>query len=169
MKHVGDFGAFAFGLALSLTLFALFALLAWKYWHGQWLRSIAGNNFVTDEEYSSPEQRTLGKRVSVAMVICCAMIATIPVLGLGSYLDNEAIYLVGGALCGVFVAALIAYLAWMFVKMGRERRVIENKLVAENALKAEDVKLNRKATAVLLVILAIFLLISLVVPLLAKQ
>ena len=147
MKHVGDLGAFAIGLALSLALFALFALLAWKYWHGQWLRSIAGNNFVTDEEYNSPEQRTLGKRVSVAMIICCAMIAAIPLLGLGSYLNNEAVYAAGGVLCGVFAAALIA----------------------ENALKAEDVKLNRKATAVLLVILATFLLISLAVPLLAKQ
>ena len=169
MKHVGDLGAFAIGLALSLARFALFALLAWKYWHGQWLRSIAGNNFVTDEEYNSPEQRTLGKRVSVAMIICCAMIAAIPLLGLGSYLNNEAVYAAGGVLCGVFAAALVAYLVWMFVKMGRERRVAENELIAENALKAEDVKLNRKATAVLLVILAIFLLISLAVPLLVKQ
>ena len=78
-------------------------------------------------------------------------------------------YAAGGVLCGAFAAALVAYLVWMFVKMGRERRVAENELIAENALKAEDVKLNRKATAVLLVILAIFLLISLAVPLLVKQ
>ena len=169
MKHVGDIGAFAGGLVLSLALFVLFVLWAWKLWHGQWLRSIAGNHFVTDEEYHSPEQRTLGKRVSIAMIIGSVMIAAIPILGFGSYLGNEAVYAAGGALCAASTAVLVAYIVWLFAKMGRERRSAENKLIAEDASKIEDVKLDRKATTVLLVILFVYLFCILVVPLLAKQ
>lgn len=160
----GDIGALALGLAISLVIFVVFAVLAWKYWHGQWLRSIAGNNFVSDEEYDSPEQRKLGKRTSIAMIIGCAVAAAIPVIGFGSFTGNEALYATGGALCFASTVALIGYIVWMFMVMGRERRVAENELLAKDPSKTDDVKLDRRATVVLLVILCVYLFCILVVP-----
>lgn len=165
----GDIGTLVIGLAFSLAMLALFALMAWKYWHGQWLRSIAGNNFVPEEEYGSPEQRKLGRRTSVAMVIACVMVASIPIIGYGSFLQSEAVFAAGSALCGTSTVALLGYLVWMFAVMGKERRAAENELVARDPSKSEDVKLDRRATVVLLVILAVYLTCVLVVAPLAAR
>ena len=164
MKNEGDVGALAIGLVISVALAALFAVLAWKYWHGQWLRSIAGNNFVPEEEYASPEQRKLGRRVSVAMIIACAMSATIPMIGFGGFLGNETLYTLGATLCGASTVALIAYIVLMFVAMSRERRNAENELMAKDPSQSENVRLDRRATIVLLVILCVFLFCVAVVP-----
>ena len=42
------------GVVFWLATFALFAVLGWKFWHGQWLRLIAGNNLVSDRGAEKP-------------------------------------------------------------------------------------------------------------------
>lgn len=152
--------AFAFCFALT----TLFGLMAWKYWHGQWLRSIAGNNFVSDEEYGSAEQRRLGRRMSVAMVFACLMTATLTCAQLGKMLENEAVYSLCMALTAATTALLVAYLVWLFAVMWREQRAAQNALMAADPSRTEDVKLDRRATVVLLVVLLVYLIIVLVVP-----
>ena len=63
-----EFGKHLVGVVFWLATFALFAVLGWKFWHGQWLRLIAGNNLVSDEEQKSPFQRALGRRMGVVML-----------------------------------------------------------------------------------------------------
>lgn len=56
-------------LAVLITCFwsFLFILMGVKYRQGKWLRSIAGNTLVGPKDYERPEQRKLGKAVSVVM------------------------------------------------------------------------------------------------------
>lgn len=152
----------AFALCFAQT--ALFGLMAWKYHHGQWLRSIAGNNFVSNEDYNSPEQRRLGKRMSVAMVFACLMTATLTCAQLGTMLENEVVYASCMALTAATTALLVLYLVWLFAVMWRERRAAQNALMATDPSRTEDVKLDRRATVVLLIVLLVYLLIVFVVP-----
>ena len=72
-----EFGKHLAGAVFRLAMFALFGVLGWKFWHGQWLRLIAGNNLVSDEEQKSPFQRALGRRMGVVMLCCCGSLATL--------------------------------------------------------------------------------------------
>lgn len=47
----------------------LFAVTAFRPWHGKWLNLIAGNYFVAKEEAKTPEQRQLGRRVAAYDVL----------------------------------------------------------------------------------------------------
>ena len=62
-------GMTGFWVALVVTgaLFVLFAVWGWKLWNGKWLRSIAGNNFATEEDLRQPYQRSLGRRTAVVL------------------------------------------------------------------------------------------------------
>lgn len=169
MGTTGNVSELIVGLVICLAMLVLFALMAWKYWHGQWLRSIAGNNFVSEEEYGSPEQRKLGKRISLAMIISCSMVAAIPLVGIGRFLGDDLLFSTGSALSAASIAALVIYLVWMFAVMSRERRIAENELIAQDPSKTDDVKLDRSATVVLLVIICVYLFCVLAVPLIVAR
>lgn len=63
-------------IAVILAVVAVaFAVTAWKLWHGQWLRLIAGNTFATEEEMRLPYQRRMGRDVALLMVACALTFA----------------------------------------------------------------------------------------------
>lgn len=62
----------AIAIIILLIIAIVCLVCAWKYWHGAWLRSIAGNTFATETELRSPLQIRLGKRVAIVCVITAA-------------------------------------------------------------------------------------------------
>lgn len=156
-----DMGELIGAIAVSTVLFALFALMAWKFWHGHWLRAIAGNNLVSDEEYDSPFQRALGRRAAVVMACCCVSMILLPASTAASAFAGEA----GAAVSSVLVGAAFLLIAgpcvWVVVWSNRQARRQRNEMLAADPSKAEDVKLDRKAGVVLGVILGVYLLVVL--------
>ncbi len=153
------------GTILVLLICALFLALAWNYWHGRWLRSIAGNTVATDEELASPEQKRLGKRMSAVMLVCTASL----LLLLGSTYVRE---LGGFGFVGVAIfmaiAGIVGSCAWVCLATWRDNRAIQKRSQQDGEPLSEDAKLDRRAGIVLAVILGIYLIISFVVAPLAK-
>lgn len=153
------------GAAIVVLLCALLLVLAWKYWHGHWLRSIAGNTMATDEELASPEQKRLGRRTAVVMAACAAAFLLL--------LAAQALHELAG-FGGVDVAiaftviVVVGGCAWLCFVTWREKIAAQKKLAPEDPMHAQDAKIDRLAAIVLGVILAIYLVICLVVAPLAK-
>lgn len=158
-----DVGELIGAAVVSIVLFAFFALMAWKFWHGRWLRAIAGNNFVSDEEYGSPFQRALGRRVAVAMVCCCVSMVLLPASTAATAFGGEAGAAVSSALVGAAILLIVGPCVWVVVWSNRQARRQRNEMLAADPSKAEDAKLDRKAAVVLGAILGVYLLIVLVV------
>lgn len=153
------------GTILVLLICALFLALAWNYWHGRWLRSIAGNTVATDEELASPEQKRLGKRMSAVMLVCTASL----LLLLGStYVRELGGFDFVGVAIFMAIAGIVGSCAWVCLATWRDNRAIQKRSQQDGEPLSEDAKLDRRAGIVLAVILGIYLIISFVVAPLAK-
>ena len=102
-----EFDKYLGGGVFCLVLFMMFALFAWKLWHGKWLNLIAGNNFVTKEEMNTPIQRALGRRVAVVMLFCCAAI----LVGVASTVLDTLMGPAAGILPDALIGLAIALIA----------------------------------------------------------
>lgn len=95
---VGHVLIFIYALAI-----VLFAVWAWKLWHGEWLNSISGNTFATEDELKLPYQKRMGKDVAVLMAMCILLFAVL--------IYNEAIGMERTTLliaaAGFFVALVV--------------------------------------------------------------
>ncbi|RNL38812.1 DUF3784 domain-containing protein [Paraeggerthella hongkongensis] len=153
------------GTILVLLICALFLAPAWNYWHGRWLRSIAGNTVATDEELASPEQKRLGKRMSAVMLVCTASL----LLLLGStYVRELGGFDFVGVAIFMAIAGIVGSCAWVCLATWRDNRAIQKRSQQDGEPLSEDAKLDRRAGIVLAVILGIYLIISFVVAPLAK-
>lgn len=153
------------GTILVLLICALFLAPAWNYWHGRWLRSIAGNTVATDEELASPEQKRLGKRMSAVMLVCTASL----LLLLGStYVRELGGFDFVGVAISMAIAGIVGSCAWVCLATWRDNRAIQKRSQQDGEPLSEDAKLDRRAGIVLAVILGIYLIISFVVAPLAK-
>ena len=139
------------------VLLILFCLFAWKTWQGKWLRLIAGNNFIPEEEYDSPEQRRLGKRMSVVMISWCPLFVASPVWTIGTDTNNAALTNVGIFFLTVAGVLVVAVLVWFFVVQGRDNRKAREEELLKHPERIDDAKLDRRATIVLVVILVVYL------------
>lgn len=153
------------GTILVLLICALFLALAWNYWHGRWLRSIAGNTVATDEELASPEQKRLGKRTSAVMLVCTTSL----LLLLGStYVRELGGFDFVGVAIFMAIAGIVGSCAWVCLATWRDNRAIQKRSQQDGEPLSEDAKLDRRAGIVLAVILGIYLIISFMVAPLAK-
>ena len=105
-----EFGKHLVGVVFWLATFALFAVLGWKFWHGQWLRLIAGNNLVSDEEQKSPFQRALGRRMGVVMLCCCGSLAALAASSFVEAAGGPSAGAVSDALVAAGIAGIVASL-----------------------------------------------------------
>lgn len=153
------------GTILVLLICALFLALAWNYWHGRWLRSIAGNTVATDEALASPEQKRLGKRTSAVMLVCTTSL----LLLLGStYVRELGGFDFVGVAIFMAIAGIVGSCAWVCLATWRDNRAIQKRSQQDGEPLSEDAKLDRRAGIVLAVILGIYLIISFMVAPLAK-
>lgn len=166
---MNDFGEVVSPLAISLPMFALFALLARKFWRGQWLNLIAGNNFVTKEEMDTPVQRRLGKRISIAMIIVCVMITSFTAMSISNFMDANMVHEVALVLSFVSGSALLIYFVWLFAIQWREGKIEQHKAVVAGVASKKDVKFDMKQARVLYIILGVYILIVLIIIPLAKK
>lgn len=139
------------GVIICVVIAAVFLLMAWKMWHGQWLNLIAGNNFVTKEEMETPEQRQLGRGVALILALCgfasvalavAACAEALVVDEAGGVVFRNGCFIVAGVL---FAAAMV-FMVRMFVKGARERRR-ENQRRIEEAEAAGDAREKSKVEA----------------------
>lgn len=144
-------------LAISFVFMILFLVWAWKLWQGQWLRSIAGNQLVSDDEYDSPHQRALGKRVAVCLVITTVFILTVLLKMIGDRGGSESLRTVLLVAQNLAIVAFVIDIVWVMVKTGRDQRRLIAAMTEEEYLQ-EDRKLDRKARIVIMVIVGGFLL-----------
>lgn len=141
----------------------LFAVMAFKLWHGKWLNLIAGNYFVTKEEAKSPEQRQLGRRVAVVVVPCAIMCALIPVAAVAEALGLQAVQLATYVLVGISAVVMVALIVRLFVVGHREQRAAEERLLAQDPSREDNVRLNHLQTRVIYGFLAFMLIVYLAV------
>lgn len=153
------------GTILVLLICALLSALAWNYWHGRWLRSIAGKTMDTDEELASPEQKRLGKRMSAVMLVCTA--ALLLLLGSTYVRELGGFDFVGIAIFAA-IGGIVGSCAWACLATGRDNRAIRKRSQQDSEPLSEDAKLDRRAGIVLAIILGIYLVVSFVVAPLAK-
>ena len=141
----------------------LFAVMAFKLWHGKWLNLIAGNYFVTKEEAKSPEQRQLGRRVAVVVVPCAVMCALIPVTAIAEALELQAVQFASFVLVALAAVAMVALIVRFFVLGHREQRAAEEKLLAQDPSQEDNVRLNHLQARVIYGFLAFMLVVYLAV------
>ena len=164
-------GMTGFWVALAVTgaLFVLFAVWGWKLWNGKWLRSIAGNNFATEEDLRQPYQRSLGRRTAVVMAPCCTMARGALALSAGEAFGSAPLSTLGTVVLFASGAVVLALVVWLLAWSARQTRRQQDEAVANDPSKAEDVRLDRRAGIVLAVIVGGLIVIELVVvPLLAR-
>lgn len=141
----------------------LFAVMAFKLWHGKWLNLIAGNYFVTKEEAKSPEQRQLGRRVAVVVVPCAIMCALIPVTAIAEALGLQAVQFASYVLVAIAAVVMVALIVRFFVLGHREQRAAEEKLLAQDPSQEDNVRLNHLQARVIYGFLAFMLVVYLAV------
>ena len=160
-----EFGKHLAGAVFWLAMFALFAVLGWTFWHGQWRRLIAGNNLVSDEEQKSPFQRALGRRMGVVMLCCCGSLAALAASSFVEAAGGPSAGAVSDALVAAGIAGIVVPCIWAVVwsnVQGRKARCGQEG-AREDSRTAEDRRLDRLSGRVLLAILGIYLLVMLVV------
>ena len=163
-----DPGRFVGGV-FCLAMFALFALLGWKFWQGKWLNFIAGNNFVAKDEMQTPYQRDLGRHTAVVMACCCMAILLFGRNhGLARAGGRPRRTLIRPVLITAAIALILVPCIWLVVWSNRRARKEQDELVAADPSQAENVRFERKQALVCLVILGGMLAIYLVVIPLAK-
>ena len=69
MDNSADFTIVVVAAATLCIGAAAFVAIGIQFRRGRWLRLIAGNTFASDDELGSPEQKALGRRMSVAMFV----------------------------------------------------------------------------------------------------
>ncbi len=160
-----EYGNLVVGAAVVLALIALFSVMAWKYWHGQWLRSIAGNTFATDDELQAPVQKRMGKRIAAVMLLYVFSLLLLLVATVAK--EFGGVDFLGAA--EVFaVAVMVGSAAWACVATWRDK-ANARKADPKRPSGATDAEMDRRAMIVLGVVFAIYLIICLVVaPLAAK-
>lgn len=141
----------------------LFAVMAFKLWHGRWLNLIAGNYFVTKEEAKTPEQRQLGRRVAVVIVPCAVMCALIPVTAVAEALGLQAVQTASFALLAITTVVMLALIARLFVVGHREQHAAEEKLLAQDPSQEDNIRLNHLQARVIYGFLAFMLVVYLAV------
>lgn len=141
----------------------LFAVMAFKLWHGKWLNLIAGNYFVTKEEAKSPEQRRLGRRVAVVIVPCAVMCALIPVTAIAEALGLQAVQFASYVLVALAAVVMVALIVRLFVVGHREQRAAEEKLLAQDPSQEDNVRLNHLQARVIYGFLVFMLIMYLAV------
>lgn len=149
-----------------LVLFILFAIFAWKLWHGKWLNLIAGNNFVTKEEMNTPLQRALGRRVAIVMLCCCASILVLGASTALRALVGPTVGMLPDALVGLAIALIVIPCIWVVVWSNKRAHEEQEALVEADPSQADNVRFERKQTLVGLVILIGVVAIYLSIPLL---
>ena len=162
-----DPGRFVGGV-FCLAMFALFALLGWKFWQGKWLNFIAGNNFVAKEEMQTPYQRDLGRHTAVVMACCCMAILLLAATTALPVLAGDQAHLIRPVLITAAIALILVPCIWLVVWSNRRARKEQDELVAADPSQADNVRFERKQALVCLVILGGMLAIYLVVIPLAK-
>lgn len=160
-----EFGKHLAGAVFCLAMFALFGVLGWKFWHGQWLRLIAGNNLVSDEEQKSPSQRALGRRMGVVMLCCCGSLATLAASSVVEAAGGPSAGVVSDALVAVGIAGIVVPCIWIVVWSNVQGRkaCCGREDAGQDSRTAEDRRLDRLSGRVLLAILGIYLIVMLVV------
>lgn len=156
------------GLVISIALIALLLVFAWKYWHGEWLRSIAGNNFATDEELRGPDQLKLGKRTAVVCLVCAVAvimllgitIAAQAVFGIESP-TADAIILVAAIVAGAVIGVACIGLCVIQWREGRAKQLAER---AGDPTLEQERRLDARQAVVLI---GIVVVLEVAVPLIA--
>lgn len=59
-------------LVVTGLVVVLFLVLVWKYWHREWLRTLAGNTFASEDEMRGSYQRALGRCAAIVCLIIAA-------------------------------------------------------------------------------------------------
>ena len=121
MDNSADFMIVVVAAAALCIGAAAFVAIGIQFRRGRWLRLIAGNTFASDDELGSPEQKALGRRMSVAMFVgglalviqACFHVSD----ALGPSGLRDALFV---AMCGAY-ACLLASIAWVFWKTYRKR------------------------------------------------
>lgn len=171
-----DAGALV-GIAVGVGTMALFSLMAWKMWHGQWLNLIAGNYYVTKEEMKQPLQRALGRKVAVCVLLFVGMVLGVIAMSVGEAAGIDELAAVGTFMFGAFTVAAIADTVYIMVWSRRlaaeERRVRLEQAqakgpAAERREKADAAFEKRQERTILIVLGAILVLFVLIVPLLVR-
>ena len=160
-----EFGKHLTWAVFCLAMFALFGVLGWKFWHGQWLRLIAGNNLVSDEEQKSPFQRALGRRMDVVMLCCCGSLATLAASSIVEAAGGPSAGAVSDALVAAGIADIVVPCIWIVVWSNVQGRkaCCGREGAGQDSRTAEDRRLDRLSGRVLLAILGIYLIVMLVV------
>lgn len=142
-------------------LFAVaMTVLAWKYWRGEWLRSIAGNTFADEEEMRDPHQLALGRRAAVVCLTCAVCAAALiastgiaeTVFGTGS---SESDLLIRASTY-VSLAVIVAACAILFAVQWRERCARERAKRTGGPRLEEDTKMEaRQAIAIIAIVVVL--------------
>ncbi len=116
--------------AILAVLAVVFAVTAWKFWHGQWLRLIAGNTFATEEETRLPYQRRMGRDVALLMAASALTLAFMACERLFDIEQELYIAAIGGLGALILVGSIVVSIR---ASRGiREAKVEVAKLGAQN-------------------------------------
>lgn len=148
---------------VSVLIIALCLVCAWKYWHGEWLRSISGNTFATDEELESPYQHRIGKRIALVLLVCVAGISLMLTAILVWTLDGSSSTDVIGFIGALFTAAMLGACAWVCILSWRDKKGLEDSIIAHNPTRAKEYAFDKRVGIVLIVIILSVAAIELVV------
>lgn len=147
-------------LAVTGLVAVLFLVLARKYWHGGWLRTLAGNTFASEDEMRGPYQRALGRRAAVVCLIVAACVlamtasTAVAALPLGEGSPKFDLYVRASAY--VTVAIVVAACVILLVVQWRECRSRERAERASNPGLGTDSKIEaRQAIALAVIVVAL--------------
>lgn len=147
-------------LVVTGLVAVLFLVLAWKYWHGEWLRTLAGNTFASEDEMRGPYQRALGRRAAIVCLACAACMAAMFV----SVAVAEALFGEGSpkydllvhASAYVSLAIIVAACAVLLAVQWREHRANERAERAGDPGLGGDLKMGaRQAIALVVIVVAL--------------
>ena len=138
----------------------LFAVLAVQLRRGRWLNLIAGNYFVTKEEAKTPEQRKLGRRVSILLVPCIVLCALIAVRALAERAGIGWLQTACDALVAVAMVVFAVMCVRYYLDNRRAWRAGHRKLLEEDPSRSEDVRVDLMQERVILGIPLFMLAVS---------
>lgn len=147
-------------ILLLVILFSALVVLAWKLWHGQWLRFIAGNTYASDEEMKLPYQRRMGKDVATLMTLCASMIV---------FMIYERVF---GVERSLFIAVLVGLTALLLVgaaitsfRANKGAKEVEIEIGKSKPTKPASAKLGGEEKLLIVVLVGQFLVYGIIIAL----
>lgn len=135
------------------SIIVLCLVCAWKYWHGEWLRSISGNTFATDEELESPYQHRIGRRVSIVLLACATGVSLILTVVLVGAVEGSSVTGAIRFIGALFTAVVFGSCVWICILSWRDKKALEEGIIANNPERTREYIFDKRLGIVLVAIM----------------